>query len=106
MEILHIAFKAENTLPIWKQICLIQISPKNRELNVSCACDTRQRDRESKQELKQKEEKQGGFPGSSASKESTCNAGDPGSISGSGRASGEGIGYPLQYFWASCGIIW
>ena len=28
-------------------------------------------------------------------------AGDPGSIPGSGRSAGEGIGYPLQYFWAS-----
>ena len=37
------------------------------------------------------------LPGSSAGKESTCNAGDPGSICGSGRSSGEGIGYPLQY---------
>ena len=34
-------------------------------------------------------------------KESTCNAGDPGSIPGSGRFAGEGIGYPLQYSWAS-----
>ena len=40
-----------------------------------------------------------GFPGSSAGKESTCNAGDPGSIPGSGRSAGEGIGYPLQYSW-------
>ena len=31
------------------------------------------------------------------SKESTCNAGDLGSIPGSGRSSGEGNGYPLQY---------
>ena len=31
----------------------------------------------------------------------TCNAGDPGSIPGSGRSTGEGIGYPLQYSWAS-----
>jgi len=38
---------------------------------------------------------------SSAGKESTCNAGDPGSIPGSGRSPGEGIGYPLQYSWAS-----
>ena len=38
-----------------------------------------------------------GFPGSSAGKESTCNAGDPGSIPGLGRSPGEGIGYPLQY---------
>ena len=38
-----------------------------------------------------------GFPGSSASKESTCSAGDPGSIPGSGRSAEEGIGYPLQY---------
>ena len=42
-----------------------------------------------------------GFPGSSASKESTCNAGDPGSIPGLGRSPGEAIGYPLQYSWAS-----
>ena len=42
-----------------------------------------------------------GFPDSSAGKESACNSGDPGSISGSGRSTGEGIGYPLQYSWAS-----
>ena len=42
-----------------------------------------------------------GFPGSSVGKESTCNAGDPGSIPGWGRSTGEGIGYPLQYSWAS-----
>ena len=41
-----------------------------------------------------------GFPGSSAGKESTFNAGDPGSIPGSGRSPGEGIGYPLKYSWA------
>ena len=38
---------------------------------------------------------------SSVGKESTCNAGDPGSIPGWGKSSGEGIGYPLQYSWAS-----
>ena len=38
---------------------------------------------------------------SSAGKESTCNAGEPSSIPGSGRSAGEGIGYPLQYSWAS-----
>ena len=32
---------------------------------------------------------------------STCNAGDPGLIPGSGRSAGEGIGYPLQYSSAS-----
>ena len=42
-----------------------------------------------------------GLPGSSAGKESACKAGDPGSIPGSGRSPGEGIGYPLQYSWAS-----
>ena len=42
-----------------------------------------------------------GFPGSSAGKESACNAGDPGLIPGLGRFPGEGIGYPLQYSWAS-----
>ena len=37
------------------------------------------------------------FPDSSIGKESACNAGDTGSIPGSGRYPGEGIGYPLQY---------
>ena len=41
------------------------------------------------------------FPSSSAGKESAFNAGDPGSIPGSGRSTGEGIGYPFQYSWAS-----
>ena len=40
-------------------------------------------------------------PQSSVGKESTCNAGDPGSIPGSRRSCGEEIGYPLQYSWAS-----
>ena len=42
-----------------------------------------------------------GCPGSSAGKEYACNAGDPCLIPGSGRSPGEGIGYPLQYSWAS-----
>ena len=42
-----------------------------------------------------------GFPDSSVGKESACNARDPGSIPGSGRSPGEGIGYPVQYSWAS-----
>ena len=42
-----------------------------------------------------------GFPDSSVGKEFTCNARDPSSIPGSGRSTGEGIGYPLQYSWAS-----
>ena len=42
-----------------------------------------------------------GFLDNSIGKEFTCNAGDPGSILGSGRSTGEGIGYPLQYSWAS-----
>ena len=37
-----------------------------------------------------------GFPGGSDSKESTCNAGDLGSIPKLGRSSGEGNGYPHQ----------
>ena len=41
------------------------------------------------------------FPGSSAGKESACNAEDPGLIPRSGRSGGEGLGYPLQYSWAS-----
>ena len=42
-----------------------------------------------------------GFPHSSVPKESACNAGDRSSIPGLGRSAGEGIGYPLQYSWAS-----
>ena len=42
-----------------------------------------------------------GFPGSSAGKESTCNAGESSSILGLGRSSREGRGYPFQYSWAS-----
>ena len=37
------------------------------------------------------------FPGESDGKESVSNSGDPGSIPGSGRNTGEGNGYPLQY---------
>ena len=42
-----------------------------------------------------------GFPGDSVGTESTCNVGDLGFIPGSRRSPGEGIGYPLQYSWAS-----
>ena len=41
------------------------------------------------------------FSHSSVGKESACNAGDPGSVPGLERSSGEGIGYPLQYSWVS-----
>ena len=43
----------------------------------------------------------GGFPHSLVGKESPCDAGDSGSFPGLGRSTGEGIGYPLQYSWAS-----
>ena len=42
-----------------------------------------------------------GFPHSSVSKESAYNVGNPGSIPGSRKSAKEGIGYPLQYSWAS-----
>ena len=42
-----------------------------------------------------------GFPGSSDGKEYTCNAGNSGSIPGSGRSPEEGIGSALQYSWTS-----
>ena len=38
-----------------------------------------------------------GFPGDSNCKESTCNAGDLGSVPGLGRSPGGGHGHPLQY---------
>ena len=40
-----------------------------------------------------------GFPGSSADKESTCNAGNPSLIPGLGKHPREWIGYPLLYSW-------
>ena len=42
-----------------------------------------------------------GFPDSSVGKEPTCKAGDTSSIPGLRRSPGEGIGYTLQYSWAS-----
>ena len=42
-----------------------------------------------------------GFPDSSVGKESAYNAGDSSSVPGLGGSPGEGIGYPLQYSWAS-----
>ena len=42
-----------------------------------------------------------GIPGSLVGKEFACNAGDPSLIPGSERFPGEGIGYPMQYSWAS-----
>jgi len=41
-----------------------------------------------------------GFPDSSVGKESASSAGNPSSIPGSGRATGERKGYLLQYSWA------
>ena len=46
------------------------------------------------------------FPDSSVGKEFTFDAGDPGSVPGSGRSDGEGIGYPLQYSWTSLWLSW
>ena len=45
--------------------------------------------------------KKRGSPDSSVGKESTCSAGDTSLIPGLGRSAGEGIGYKLQYPWAS-----
>ena len=42
-----------------------------------------------------------GFPDSSVAKESACDSVNPGWIPGSGRSTGEGMGYTLQYSWAS-----
>ena len=42
-----------------------------------------------------------GFPEISVGKESTCDAGDPGSIPWLGRTTGEGVDYPFQYSQAS-----
>ena len=45
------------------------------------------------------------FPDSSVGKESAYKVGDPGWIPGSGRPAGEGIGYLLQYSWASLAAL-
>ena len=42
-----------------------------------------------------------GSPDSSVGKEPACSAGDLGLIPGWGKSTGEGLGYPLQYSWAS-----
>ena len=42
-------------------------------------------------------------PDSSDGKESSCNAGDPGLIPGSGRSAGEGIGYYSSILGLPCG---
>ena len=47
-----------------------------------------------------------GFPHSSVGKESACNAGDPDLIPVLGRSLGAGIGYLLQYSWASLWLSW
>ena len=46
-----------------------------------------------------------GFPDSSVGKESACNAGEPAFLSQEDPL-GEGIGYPLQYSWASLWLSW
>ena len=43
-----------------------------------------------------------GFPASSAGKETACNARDPRLIPRLGRSTGEGIGYPLQFWGFPC----
>ena len=45
------------------------------------------------------------FLDSSVGEESACNAGDLGSIPGSGGSTAEEIGYPLQYSWASLVVL-
>ena len=47
-----------------------------------------------------------GFPGGSNVKESACDAGDPGSITGLGRSPGEGNVYPFQYSCLDRGAWW
>ena len=47
-----------------------------------------------------------GFPDSSVGKESSCSAIDPGLIPGLERSPGDGMGYPLQYSWASLVAQW
>ena len=54
-----------------------------------------------KQLKKNSKKRPKGNPYSSVGKESACDAGDTGSIPGSGRSCGKGLGYPLQYSWAS-----
>ena len=48
---------------------------------------------------------QGSFTDSSVGKESGCNAGNPDSIPGSGRFTGEGVGYSFQCSWTSLVMV-
>ena len=47
-----------------------------------------------------------GFPGGSEGKASACNAGNPGSVPGSGRSPGEGNSNPLQWVWKRVTLAW
>ena len=49
---------------------------------------------------------QEGFPYSSVGKESACHAGNPGLIPGLGSSTGEGMGYPPQYFGLPLWLSW
>ena len=59
--------------------------------------DPIQKLRKTQQHLAQAWKVNSGFLGGSEGKESACDAGDLGSMTGSGRSSGEGNGNPLQY---------
>ena len=76
-----------NFLYIYIYILPPIIESENKELKVSLGC--------------MHAKSLWGFPDSSVDKESACNAGDPGSIPGSGISAGEGADYSLQYSWAS-----
>ena len=57
--------------------------------------------------ISEKSQKVMGFPGGSDSKESSCRAGEPGSIPGLGRSPGEGNGYLLlgeELMLLNCGL--
>ena len=70
---------------------------KSPELGVSFGCFRKEKETQCGWNWVYHGENGWGFPDSSVGKESTCSVGDPGSIPGSGRSSGEGKGYPLQY---------
>ena len=70
-------------------------------INVPQSIEAHQEERAAQMETFRMGHEEWGFPGSSAGKESACNAGDPSSIPGSGGTPGEGLGSPLQYSWAS-----
>ena len=102
MKVLHSIclqiWKTQQWKPDWKRSVFIPIPKKGNAKEYSNYCTIALISHASKVMLKIFQARlQLGFPGGSAGKEFTCNAGDLGLIPGLGRSPGEGKGYLIQY---------